>query len=135
MVVSFVPSGTTLAGRTRTVPGPKSLIRATDPPRAFERAETEGRWCRRSLAEWRVEGRQSTQPDRSGVRRVPGRQFTFGWGAHYCLGQALARLEGRVVLEEVLKRFPDWELDAEHAEFVPIGGDMRGRESLPVVTP
>ena len=37
-------------------------------------------------------------------------------GMHFCLGAALARLEGRVALDEVLKRFPDWEVDYENAE-------------------
>ena len=35
---------------------------------------------------------------------------------HFCLGSALARLEARVALEEVLKRWPDWEVDYANAE-------------------
>ncbi|MDQ2649168.1 MAG: cytochrome P450, partial [Actinomycetota bacterium] len=34
----------------------------------------------------------------------------FGFGEHLCLGAALARLEGRIILEQLLTRFPDWEI-------------------------
>ena len=70
-------------------------------------------------------------PDRFSVERPRSQHFTFGFGAHYCLGQALARLEASIALEEVLKRFPDWQVDYENAVFGPIP-DMRGWESLPV---
>ena len=55
--------------------------------------------------------RQFVEPERFDVLRPTGRILTFGFGPHYCLGQALARLEGRVVLDEVIRRFPDWEVD------------------------
>ncbi len=38
------------------------------------------------------------------VRRAPGRHVAFGHGIHHCLGAALARLEGRIVLEELVRR-------------------------------
>ncbi|MDQ1533239.1 MAG: hypothetical protein QOF28_1000 [Actinomycetota bacterium] len=50
-------------------------------------------------------------PDRFDVRRKMQHHLSFGYGVHFCLGAALARLEGRVALEETLKRFPTWELD------------------------
>ncbi len=76
--------------------------------------------------------RQFEDPDRFDVRRNATRHMYFGFGAHYCLGQALARLEGRVVLEEVLRRFPEWEADVEHATYTYIP-DNRGYTSLPIV--
>jgi cytochrome P450 len=78
--------------------------------------------------------RRFDDPDRFDIRRKPGQIFTFGFGTHYCLGQALARLQGRIALEEVLERFPEWDIDWEHAKFV-FDGDLRGWDSLPVVTP
>jgi cytochrome P450 len=77
--------------------------------------------------------RHFDDPDRFDVRRTPGQIFTFGFGAHYCIGQALARLQGRIALEEVLARFPEWEVDWDHAQFV-FDGDLRGWDSMPVLT-
>jgi cytochrome P450 len=71
-------------------------------------------------------------PDLFDIHREMGQQhFTFGRGIHYCLGAALARLEGRIALDEVLTRFPDWEVDREHARRAPTS-TVRGWESLPV---
>ena len=72
-------------------------------------------------------------PDRFDVRRKIDHHMSFGFGPHYCLGQALARLEGRVVLEELLKRFPTWEVDVDKAEFM-FHPDNRGYSSLPLIT-
>ena len=77
--------------------------------------------------------RRFDDPDRFDVTRKPGTIFTFGFGAHYCLGQALARLQGRIALEEVLARFPEWDVDWDNAKFV-FDGDLRGWDSLPVLT-
>lgn len=77
--------------------------------------------------------RHFDDPDRFDVRRTPGQIFTFGFGAHYCIGQALARLQGRLALDEVLKRFPEWDVDYDNAKFV-FDGDLRGWDSLPVTT-
>jgi cytochrome P450 len=68
------------------------------------------------------------------IRRKVGQHFTFGYGGHFCLGAALARLEGRIALEEVLKRFPEWDVDWSGARLVPTS-TVRGWESLPVTTP
>jgi cytochrome P450 len=58
---------------------------------------------------------QFTDPDRFDVHRR-GSHLSFGQGLHFCLGSALARLEARVAFEEVLKRWPDWEVDYANAE-------------------
>ena len=77
--------------------------------------------------------RRYEDPDRFDVRRDVGQHLTFGYGIHYCLGNALARLEGRVALDEVLTRFSDWEVDWENARRAPTS-TVRGWDSLPVFT-
>ncbi len=62
--------------------------------------------------------RYFVDPDRLDVRRVIDRHLAFGYGAHFCLGAALARLEGKAVLAETLRRFPDWEVDEASIELV-----------------
>jgi cytochrome P450 len=76
--------------------------------------------------------RQFDDPDRFDVRRTIDHHVTFGFGLHFCMGAALARLEGRVALEEVLARFPDWEVDHARAERVHTT-TVRGWHRLPVV--
>ncbi len=77
--------------------------------------------------------RRYPDPDRFDIRREIGQHLTFGYGIHHCLGAALARLEGRVALDEVLTRFPEWEVDWENARRAPTS-TVRGWESLPVFT-
>jgi cytochrome P450 len=71
--------------------------------------------------------------DRFDIRRQIGQHLTFGYGTHFCLGAALARLEGRVALDEVLKRFPEWEVDRSRAKLASTS-TLRGWETLPVFT-
>ncbi len=71
--------------------------------------------------------------DRLDIHREAGHHLSFGYGLHFCLGAALARLEGRVALDEVLRRWPDWEVDYEHAVQARTS-TVRGWERLPVVT-
>src|SRR5207302_4893673 len=71
--------------------------------------------------------------DRFDIHRNVGQHLTFGYGVHFCLGAALARLEGRIALDEVLKRFPAWEVDYSNARLAPTS-TVRGWETLPVIT-
>jgi cytochrome P450 len=64
------------------------------------------------------------------IARPPRQHLTFGVGAHYCLGNALARIEGRIALDEVLTRFPDWEIDLPNAVFSSSSA-VRGWDSMP----
>ena len=73
-------------------------------------------------------------PDRFDIRRTIDKHLTFGYGIHFCLGAALARLEGRVALDEVLQRFPEWDVDWSGARWAQTS-TVRGWESLPVVVP
>jgi cytochrome P450 len=79
--------------------------------------------------------RRFEDPDRFDVGREIAQHLTLGFGAHYCLGQALARQEARIVLEEVLKRFPEWTVDEAGCEFQKGDIELRGWERLPVVVP
>ncbi len=69
--------------------------------------------------------------DRFDIHRDVGRHLSFGYGIHLCLGAALARLEGRIALDEVLRRFPDWEVDYDKAQRAH-ASTVRGWETLPV---
>jgi len=71
--------------------------------------------------------------DRFDIRRTITHHLSFGYGIHFCLGAALARLEGRIALDEVLNRFPTWDVDWDGAiqAHTPT---VRGWEKLPVVT-
>jgi cytochrome P450 len=60
--------------------------------------------------------------------------LTFGYGLHYCLGANLARLEGRVALDELLNRFPEWDVDSDGIELAPTS-TVRGWQRLPIVLP
>ena len=78
--------------------------------------------------------RQFPDPDRFDIHRKIGHHCTFGYGPHFCLGAALARLEGRVALEELLKRFPEWDVDLSRSEMGYAPG-VRGYAKLRVVLP
>ncbi len=67
------------------------------------------------------------------IHRSDGRHLTFGNGIHLCMGAALARMEGVIALEEVLTRFPKWDIDLENARLSPTS-TVRGWETLPVCT-
>jgi cholest-4-en-3-one 26-monooxygenase len=59
-------------------------------------------------------------PDRLDVTRQNNRHVAFGFGAHFCLGAQLARLELRIMFEELLRRLPDWELvDPDEPQIMP----------------
>jgi cytochrome P450 len=76
--------------------------------------------------------RRYPDPDRFAVDRHFERHVSFGYGIHFCLGASLARLEGRVALEETLRRFPRWQVDGERAEMVHTS-TVRGWARLPIV--
>ena len=65
---------------------------------------------------------------------VPTAHLTFGKGMHYCLGANLARLEGRVALDELLNRWPEWDIDYDTARLAPTS-TVRGWEELRIVLP
>ena len=62
---------------------------------------------------------------------LPISTIAFGYGAHFCIGAALARMETRIGLTETLKRFPDFEVDEDALEFVHTA-TVRGYKSVPM---
>lgn len=66
------------------------------------------------------------------VTRRPRQILSFSSGTHHCLGAAVARLQGRVALEELLGRCPNFTVDASMGAFAP-GSFVRRYESLPFV--
>jgi cytochrome P450 len=67
------------------------------------------------------------------IRRRIDHHLAFGYGIHFCMGAALARLEGRIALDEVLQRFPKWDVDWNNAKQARTS-TVRGWETLPVTT-
>jgi len=78
--------------------------------------------------------RRFPDPDRFDIHRDLRQHLAFGYGIHFCLGAALARLEGRLALDEVLDRFPTWDVDWDGAKIAHTS-TVRGYETLPVVVP
>lgn len=76
--------------------------------------------------------RAYTDPDRFDLHRDAASHVSFGYGIHFCVGAALARLEARVALEEVLARFPTWRVDHENVERLHTS-TVRGFARVPVL--
>jgi len=70
-------------------------------------------------------------PDRLDITRTDNRHVAFGWGAHFCFGAPLARIEGQIVFEELLRRFPRWSLEPGPLVWRTNLG-LRGLTALPV---
>jgi cytochrome P450 len=75
--------------------------------------------------------RRFADGDSFNIHREQRPHVAFGHGIHACIGAILSRLEGRVALDEVLKRFPEWHVDYDNAELAQTS-TVRGWESLPV---
>ncbi len=70
-------------------------------------------------------------PDKLDINRPSTRTLGFGYGIHYCIGAALARLESQVAFETILRRLPNLKIAVETPEFRP-NYSLRGLTSLPV---
>jgi cytochrome P450 len=115
-----------------------------DPPSHYQ-----GRWTTRDLelhgttipADSRVilltgaaghDERRYHEPELFDLHREVDRHLSFGFGAHLCLGAALARLETRVAFEELLARVPDYGID-ETSAVRQYSGNVRGLDHLAIV--
>jgi cytochrome P450 len=77
--------------------------------------------------------RHFPEGDTFNIFRRIDHHLSFGYGLHFCLGASLARLEGRVALDEVLKRWSHWEVDYDNAAQAHTS-TVRGWHRLPVLT-
>ncbi len=75
--------------------------------------------------------RHFPDPDRFDVQRHVDRHLAFGYGTHFCIGSALARLEARVAIEETLNRFPRWEVDESRIQRIHTT-TVRGYTNVPM---
>ena len=76
--------------------------------------------------------RRYEKADTFDIRRKDQQHLTFGYGLHFCLGANLAKLEGRVALDEILNRWPEWDVDYDGMKLAPTS-TVRGWESMPMV--
>jgi hypothetical protein len=72
-------------------------------------------------------------PDRLDVVRKDNRHLAFGWAAHFCFGAALARLEGQIAFETILRRLPSLELAPDVSLTWRHNLGLRGLTALPVL--
>ncbi len=70
-------------------------------------------------------------PDRLDLERKDNRHLAFGWAAHFCFGAPLARMEGQIAFETLLRRIPKIEIDDVPLVWRQNLG-LRGLQSLPV---
>jgi cytochrome P450 len=87
-----------------------------------------------SMASANRDPRRYENPDAFDIMRTDTTHLTFGYGLHFCLGASLARLEGKVALDELLNRFPEWDLDYDGLSLFPTS-TVRGWERMPIVLP
>jgi cytochrome P450 PksS len=85
------------------------------------------------LASANRDERQFERPDELDLTREPNRHLAFGLGTHYCLGAPLARLEGQIAINTLLRRLPDLRLSVPPAALRRRPGlVLHGLEALPV---
>jgi len=71
-------------------------------------------------------------PEELELERTDNRHLAFGWAAHFCFGAPLARAEGQIAFNSLLKRFPDISIDPGTPLVWRENLGLRGLKSLPV---
>jgi cytochrome P450 len=123
-------------------PGVEEILRYDSPVQinmrtALEAAEVAGEGLARGEIVIMFQGAANRDPERFDdpdtfdVGRAGNAPLSFGWGAHHCIGAALARLEGQLLFRELLERFASIELLVDEPEWRSTL-TLRGLASLPV---
>ncbi|MGV0791491.1 cytochrome P450 [Mycolicibacterium sp. XJ1819] len=76
--------------------------------------------------------REFERPDEIDIRRTTNRHMTFGRGIHRCLGSHLARLEVKVMIQQILQRIPNYTVDEHRLQLHDDVGIAYGYESIPI---
>jgi cytochrome P450 len=113
-------------------PGPSMARYVTKPVEFYGQVVPEGSAMLILIGAANRDPERYDDPDRFDIRRKKSMHLTFNIGPHYCLGSALARLEGRVALEELLQRWPSWDIDWSEATMQQTS-TVRGWERLPLL--
>jgi len=115
-------------------PGPQIARYLPEPVELYEQTVPEDSVMMFIVSAANRDERRWENANRFDIHRKVGQHLGFGYGIHYCLGAALARLEGRIALDELLNRFPEWDVDLQRARIAPTS-TVRGFETLPVLLP
>ncbi|MCK9901602.1 cytochrome P450 [Frankia sp. Cpl3] len=113
------------------VPSPIQVRVTTKPVELHGQVVEEGKIVALLTGSANRDERVFPNPDDFDIHRKIDAHLTFGKGVHYCFGAALARIEGRIALEEFLNRFQAWDL-APGAELIHTA-TIRGYHKLPIV--
>jgi cytochrome P450 len=110
----------------------QTLARTVNEPVTFAGAEM--KHGDRVLLAWASANRDESQfdrPDEVVIDRFPNRHAAFGIGIHRCLGSHLARSQFKTVLQEVLRRLPDYRVDVDESKRYNRIGIVNGWERIP----
>jgi cytochrome P450 len=113
-------------------PGPHVARYVAKDVNLYGRTVPEGSVMLFLLGSGNHDDRRFEDGDSYNIHRKVTQHLGFGYAVHYCMGAALARLEGRVALQEILKRFPEWDVEWEGAKLGQTS-TVRGWETLPIV--
>ena len=113
-------------------PGPSIARYVTKPVEFYGQVVPEGSTMLLFVGAANRDPERYEDPDRFDIHRKKSLHLTFNIGPHYCLGSALARLEGRIALEEIVARWPAWEVDWAEAKMQQTSS-VRGWERLPLL--
>jgi cytochrome P450 len=115
----------------RRLPGPGTGTHPTAPMTLHGVTIPEGSQVLLLFGSANHDERRIADPERLDVLRDANPQLAFGFGAHFCLGANLARLEARVAFQELLAPLPDYRMTGTRVERT-CSGPVRGALNLPV---